>query len=551
MSIPKRVIAASVRKATADGHAFVFASRSDSTPTAETLTACLNSASLTHFSCKKCSTSMTASADSEPFCISCGSMNVEATVSDGSIKTSVTAESNLVSIDCTSCDHSTLMEPKVARIIASAGGNKIHCSACGAAMHVQASEIELGDDLAEDLDDLVSEAAAAEEAKAKSQTAKADGKPAKASKKVKSDALFDPEFDEGSDLDLSDDAVVGDDDFDTLVSGDPGLTGDDLVDPSLATEPMDDLEFISDPVDDLDDPLVAEPVGLDPFVDAADDLPVPMVPEPELGDPLMDALELDDTPEVVDFVMQSSRLVAMKGHYSIASLTRETAGEQGPIIHSKAFAAGVLEIAKKEGLRSALRASGFKPVLVPTLTKAAVSREVQVVQAKAKQATRQNFETLLSSMALAAAGLSRGTWKGYTNPLRAAFEQTLQGCGARNPRRLAASIFAENGVAYAKTLVELGTILQKKSVEARKEIAEALEMTAEDIMPNAAPPFGSEEREEYDAAAGVSEASLEARFDRPALLRAPQRVAANAQEVEAVTAASSILTGNTPLTFGF
>jgi hypothetical protein len=204
---------------------------------------------------------------------------------------------------------------------------------------------------------------------------------------------------------------------------------------------------------------------------------------------------------------------------------------------------------KAHGLRKGLRAMAFQPIRVPTLSKASVSRQVASVQQKAANEVTSKITTFNDSIALAAAGLSRGKWRGYENPLRAAFEVELARAGIRNPSRISASIFSKNAVPFTKTLVEVANKLSKMSADARKELADVLDMTEDApadealvVQDDASSDFSDEDFSED------THVSLESRLNTTAALLRP-RATKTVATASVMDTARAVLSGKTPLSF--
>jgi hypothetical protein len=182
------------------------------------------------------------------------------------------------------------------------------------------------------------------------------------------------------------------------------------------------------------------------------------------------------------------------------------------------------------------------------LSKTAVAREVaKAMQANVnKQAV--DASTLSESMAIAAAGLARGRWKGKENPLLAAFTSELTSLGVRNSERVVARILASSLVPFTKTLIEVASDVNKLSPAARKETASMLEMTTAESLP----------LDEEEASADPK-SELEDRFQTTAaVLRATLPVVAlgskSGRQSQVVASAHqramAILNGDQPLVLG-
>lgn len=515
-------VAKAVKAAAGGGAAFVFTSRACDLPQdEEQLNRVFASAKYSTFGCTACGTNMQARADTSPFCISC-SAGDEVKELKANTKPSISASSELTSLECSKCKSATVLESAVVASITSASkGGPIHCSCCAAPMFHVGAGVEDGatgdtelvmesdgmdvEDEDVELDDL--EAAFS----------------ARSAKKVKAADPEDDLEDEGDDeLDVK--SGGGLENFEGKQAAPFKKEADALTD-DLVLEPFTLEEDLGDD-DVLDDPIgVTE--ELDPSLDDEFDL------ADTQGDPLADALELDDTDAALAFVRASGRVVAMKGHTAVASFSKKTAGKNAFLINSDALPAAASAAVQADGLRKGLESVGFKLIRVPASSAMATAKAAQKVQAAADKKEADRKREFAGIFALAAAGLNRGNWRGHANPLRTALESRLAALGAESPKRIAASILEEAGLQYSQTLLEISSKLSAMSASARKEMGEMLELTS--VVATA---------EEDDEDEGVEASALEARLTKPALLRPSITSSASS-----VTGAAAVLSGRAKLTF--
>lgn len=201
------------------------------------------------------------------------------------------------------------------------------------------------------------------------------------------------------------------------------------------------------------------------------------LPESEEGDDLADVLSMSDTPEGLTLQAAAGRVVAMKGHVVFASLKKENAGKNADVMMTSGFFAAVKHLAAKEGMRKALASVGFKPVRIQTLTAAAVHRKVEKALTAATDSSQRKFAAMSESLAISAAGLARGGWKGKTNPLQAAFVEELRAVGVQSPERVVRRVLSANLVPFTEVLLEVAAGLNSMSPAARLEAARLFEMT--------------------------------------------------------------------------
>ena len=105
-------------------------------------------AEIASFGCKSCHTKFGAFANSQPFCVTCGSDEVEPTEPDDEDEVQALAsDSNLSAVTCTSCGTHNILDTQTA----SALEGKLHCITCGTAINYAAPDIDdLGSDPLED-----------------------------------------------------------------------------------------------------------------------------------------------------------------------------------------------------------------------------------------------------------------------------------------------------------------------------------------------------------------------------------------------------------------
>ncbi len=493
------------------------------------------------YQCSSCSTKVVASSHAAPSCVSCGSSTVQT-------QASVTPKTGpVVAVECRHCASVHLMEANVVR----ASGYHLHCSVCGESNDYkkQADKIEAAlatkvvadadEDLELDAADLDAELAPAEGEVPAAETVEAsDEWPFDAD----ADAVKASEWP----LDGAEPAV------DEVSFEDSGEELEASVD-----EDEDDLAL---ELEDLDEPVAAN----------ADELPMNELPQeasgdevaeeeycaPDLdtGDTLADALALDDSDAGLTLQATAGRVVAMKGHIAVASLKAENAGANGKIITTAGFQSAVLHLAKKDGMRKALAAVGFQPIRIQTLTAATVARKVQDAQQTTVNSSAEKTASFTESIALAAAGLSRGAWKGKTNPLQAALVAELRTIGVKNPERIVARVLSTHMVPTTKVLVELASELNSMSSNARKETASILGMT--EIVDEASEEVDEDELEDVQASANDFQGRLRSTAAvlpsvlSPSLNLGPRDASRQSVQASATARALNILDGNAPLMLG-
>lgn len=208
---------------------------------------------------------------------------------------------------------------------------------------------------------------------------------------------------------------------------------------------------------------------------------------------LVDIDGMDDTmTDDVDFVDMGEDVVAVKANRIIATLTRNEAARKGILASYKQdhFERAVRLEMQKSGLRAGLKACGFTLASVKMPAAKQITLQIAAAQKKmtaaAQAQAKSEKEIRLQATAIACEGLNRGLFKGYKNELRASLIENLEQAGLRNAKRVVARAFAEQGVAYLKSVLALAEKIQAMPEEVRDGYAEQLDMTEEPIDEEAA-----------------------------------------------------------------
>lgn len=524
MSKNVKLSAAAIKKTSPQG-VFIYATADpsilDSDNPVEEIAA-ETAGAMTAYVCAACDTHITASTEGSPFCINCGSHSLSATTDEPA---TIEATAILAAISCHSCGtHHAI----TANVITACKSN-IHCSSCGEHLQIHAT--------AETFENIPDIAAPTEEVTAAEDTLdQALPVMAESMEELPLDAaeepleLVDTQVEAAPEEELSLDATLSEED---------DVSAESLPEPISAE--VAEEEMVSD--GGVAEELVAAPEleieagkkGLAPVTKHEEFEGV----QDDRGSILADALGVDDTDKELTFSLVSSRLVASKGHVSVFSLRASDAGANADILGNPSFSKAVLHTVTSKGLRAGLSQFGFKPVRVPVVTKQEITASIDTVRKDFKTKEAAVKASMEDCFAIAAVGLSRGAFKGYENPLRAAFETELSMQGVRNPKKIAASLFDKYGVQFTKSLVELSAKLSKMTAEARKDTADMLDMTRE---------VNAEVVETEEDLNTQNSTPIEARLAVTAsLLRAGKGQTVTASSV--LDKANSILSGNQPLNF--
>lgn len=467
--------------------------------------------------CDDCGTTITASAYTpQPFCSACGSEKL--TASSTPVQSHYTDDSHLMGVTCHACNHVNILDDRVVH-----ASGSVHCAGCGATCVTakkspednfggkkappfgkggkKADKAEDGDDEADDKDDKKAKKGDDKEVDAKkakkvksSQDWEFGDKPGQ--EEVKAGAEFP--FGVKADFDEVDDFTTSlDDDVSADATGFDFPEDTSLLDPTATLGGVPPGEMVS----------AGEEFGFqqDSF-SAGQDFPMPegnpgdeqrVIPNnmmgfsgqttyddlPELvnGECIIDACALDDTTKALSFVQAGSKLVAMKGHYAVGTLSVKAAKQNADVMFTDAFAQAIVAKTHELGLRKALKAFTFNPVRVPTVSESTVKASAASAEKSAEQKINAYTDTFAQSLAIAAVGMARSMWKDAPNPLRAAISTEFSRLGHRSPNKAATQVFASAGVDFTRALTAQAIKLQAMSPEMREQWAASLDM----IDPNA------------------------------------------------------------------
>lgn len=577
-----------IAKATGSQPVLSYATADAELPNAENVHAAVSAEPMKVHACSTCGTQSTVSAAlHEPHCINCGSPHSKCVTTAATMPKGIEGDKDLSAVQCGSCKSTTIVENRVLSAVQS-----VHCSACGSHMKPQLKTETAGVGPGIQLPEAGDPPAAPVTLDAPNTTdtrldmKRDDSNPEVPNDQaVKVEAEADDEVVELTDQDIAEiesmggddlpgddvvlswtDEVPADDGADVVFSADDGVSDEPALEEAVGAEDIDQLALAAemtgdeavkeecDAIDGLDD------LGLETF-DAADALDMPETMD---GDPLMDTVGLDDTIQACYMIQAGSKLIAMKGHHSIATLTKERAGKNADVMFSDSFPTAVLSHANQVGMRKALATFGFAPIRTKVQSNVTVQRQVAAVKAQAADQVTAFNKTYADALALAAAGLARGMFKGVANPLKVAMEQEFQAAGIRRPGRVAAQILTEQGMSYAHTLSVQAQRIAAMSEGQRKQLAEVLDIVSEvPESPELDEPVTLDANAEempnnefdYD---DETVASVTARLSNPAtpqrersvaaLFKPGQRVIA-AADASAQADALAVLSGTQPLNF--
>ena len=524
-----KLIASAVR----GGTVFVYAASSKDPVLAATHAhKTLNKMAASAFECSDCGSQqhVVSSSAPEPYCVTCGSDRVIESNRKVPATAAFVSDDELASITCSACGTDSVLPLKAVK----ASKGCLHCVTCGGELAV-----------------------AEEESPKAEETADGEASPAVTpSGGGSSDVDGEDDFPDAEEADAKDeDEEAEDDDSYTEESGIEDDNGSEdptmeLGEPSFGEESFEAPSFSDMGVEE---PGNEEELFLQDLDGGA-----------AAGEPLIDAMELDDTPAGLEFMSKAGVLLAMKGAHVVAFARESDVGDNADILHSPEFAKAVVMTASKRGARKALARMGFKDIRVkPTDVQAGVKAVAQARLKFAEEATRKE-KAFADSLAIASVGMAKGLFKEFKDPIRAAVEAQLTSSqGNRVAKVTASRIMADNGMDYAKSLIQLANKLSGMTEQVRKEYAEMCDLVDDgatvDLHSNADEmPFNEESG--IDDGEDVSDSSedldsVQSRLTSTAVLLRPKQgvtaASSKSRKGNVSSNASAILAGSAPLRFNF
>ena len=429
---------------------------------------------LSAFKCGDCTTQFSALAGSQPFCVTCGSEEVDVEDGEGALSPEdIGDDENLANVECSSCGTHNIVTLETA----SALGTKMHCVTCG-------TEIEYmppteGEDVEENLEDV---------------ELSADG-----------DDLTDEEMD---DVDLT----INDEEDETeeveaaaaATDAAPKAAETDVKAPAA---PVDNVKPADAPVVVVEEPKpAAEPIAMAASDDSedADESAESAEDDADDAEETADAAASDDEmvgddaagydeDEEVDFeesclaaIVQGDlsierygdRIVAFVGGIPVGHLTRANAGQNEGVFATTAFANAIKHTVRQVGAEKALAHYNFQLAAVkfpvPELVNERVTAGVEKAQREIASKIKDVSDDFRQAVGIVAAGLNKGWFKGSPHVLKEAFKNELAASGFKGASRVVDKVFAQYNDPYHKSLFEKAQELLSKSVEFRNELATSI-----------------------------------------------------------------------------
>ena len=470
---------------------------------------------MANFRCACHTRFMAYAGKAQPFCVVCGSEDVEQVGEDSDFQFPRDDE-NVASVQCPSCYTTNIMMASVATALA----GKLHCVTCGEGVNYIPPEIPNQYDYedtspfenSEYEDDGLLSMADLEN----SDEDEDDGIPEDDSDLEEAAVRVFASLDTGLDEDLSYEDLDADEpalsDFDDEDDYDENSEEADL-DEDSGGEDFEDSEEADFDDEDADDGEIDEDYSDD--TDTADlddeDSDLNIMENSEEADPIdlegFDDLNLNETSDLADldedaddedadgsetasiclvntvkgqltFEAAGNKLTAYIRETPVATLTREEAGENAGVLSSETFAQAIAHTAQTMGAVRALEHFGFKLIKAKLPVTAFVNNKVSENTRKALSKIRKNnrgFQKKLAhAMQIASAGINKSFFKDSRNPIKEALYAEMQAAGISNPARIIDKVFASKGDAYHKELFAKATELMKKPHEIRNQLAEAI-----------------------------------------------------------------------------
>lgn len=153
------------------------------------------------------------------------------------------------------------------------------------------------------------------------------------------------------------------------------------------------------------------------------------------------------------------------------------------IFDSEVFGRAVIAQASEHGIPVALTTMGFeeiKPEIeigdhVSHEIRSQVAEQVQEVRAAAQQDKAELNERFGAAIAIAASGITRGFFKGKSNPIAQSLIQSLSACGIDNAAALVNQAFAAHSDSYHKALIAQASTIMGYDLDVQNQLATAVE----------------------------------------------------------------------------
>lgn len=164
---------------------------------------------------------------------------------------------------------------------------------------------------------------------------------------------------------------------------------------------------------------------------------------------------------------------------------------------SKVLAAVQITLAKG-GVAQTIKEYKFQPIKIKLsgrkVVASKVKEEVAAALAKQEEVTANYDEEMTQSMEIAAVGINKNFFKGYSNPIKTALVSELSAMveDASEVKKIVESVFAAYGESYNESLLKLAKELKRKPADIRDQLVETLaEVTSVDVSQGTAASMAS------------------------------------------------------------
>lgn len=398
--------------------------------------------------CKHCGTQFAAVADLAPFCVTCGSDDVDSLDQQLQVTMPPTDEQMCYST-CAGCGNHN----QVTVAHAQAFNGIMHCSSCGNKMPFEMANddgepVLLDDADAGDLDVI--------EAASKDKTPTVVRSPAKAPKKITTESASEEDG-----PDLLDDADASELD---VIEASPGSTA-----PAVAP--------VAEKIENV---TAAEEIDLKDESIAPEEMLTNESPDPGADTIQTAALIHVATVDVagageVSLVSGLNKTLAFVNDKHVATLEDAAATPEIATMALGNLEYAINHTAKTEGVKASLKNYGFSlaTVSVPVngLVKAAItagSKEAVESLAAEQESTKARF---IQALSLAATAIQKKIYQHHTNPVKSQLVDNLTAANVGGARQLVESAFSSAGEDYNRALITLASELLEKTDDARNELA--------------------------------------------------------------------------------
>lgn len=386
------------------------------------------------FACNECGADFVSNPNSQPFCVNCGSEEVDINT-DTPIPPLPETDDDMVAVQCrnTACSTFNIVHQTTASTLRGV----MHCVTCGSTLAYNDEFNDGGDSPADTRPNEGND------------YTPADTRPNEGTGKTPADTR--PAFTNNR----------------NVIHAAEGFDFDDIEDEEADFDVTDQIP-LDETANEPSEPLEPESVQNDDIIPACN-----------TAMELSSVILASNAQATLDLMYSGEKLYAMLDGTHVATLSKDTAGDNASILNTVSLAHTIKQIAHNEGVKAALKHFGFKAVCIKfpqsKVNAALVERQTKKVASTFYARANEIQEDLEQCVALAATGLTRNFFAKHQNVLKQGFSRVLATAGVKNADRLVAGVFERYGDEYHRTLFEIAGDLMKKPIEIRNELADTLE----------------------------------------------------------------------------